>query len=729
MLSVLLIIQCVSIALLGIESIYIFFQWKNKQQSYLFMYCLATLINNFGYWIEMTAKTAGESMIGIKVCYFGKVWIPLSFFLIVMEFCGLKLPKVFYAVLTAFHSTIFLLVLTFEHHSLFYTTKEFVETGLYPHFEFGHAFIYNLYLFLIEGYVVVGVFAIYLKLQQDLEEKYRRTMYVFLAASVVMIVGFGFTLTKWIPGYDSTAIGYFISGIIMFRAIFRYRIMDTLALVQDYVADTLSEGLLAIDKNGKVVYCNEVIEKIHPDIQQEENRVIDEIRERAFSHEVINVDGKIYETKLEPLIHGGEEQGNLYILSDVTERYQYMEELKKQKEIAEAANASKSAFLSIVSHEIRTPMNAVVGMTDLLLQDDLTEKQRKYMQNIKHSGTALVMIINDILDQSKIEAGKMEIVESSYEIRPLVEDVRMIIENRIGSKEIELRIDLDEKIPRCIMGDALRIRQILINLMNNAVKFTESGYIQLSAKVLEETQEAYRIRFGVKDSGQGIREEDLEKLGKAFSQVDVQKNHSKEGTGLGLSISKDFIAMMGGELKVQSTYGEGSEFYFVIEQKKSAEPEGSDAHVKCSWKVEEFKAPGGKALVVDDTSMNLMVMRNMLKHLEMTAVAAQSGEKAMELVKEEKYNAIFMDYMMPGMDGVETTACIRKLAEEQTDEKEAEYFRNVPIIALTGDVSEETQKLFQNAGINDFIEKPVVFDKVKGSLLKWLPEELIQYEK
>ena len=374
-------------------------------------------------------------------------------------------------------------------------------------------------------------------------------------------------------------------------------------------------------------------------------------------------------------------------------------------------------------------MNAVVGMTDLLLQDDLTEKQRKYMQNIKNSGSALVMIINDILDQSKIEAGKMEIVEAPYEIRPLVEDVQMIIENRIGSKSIRLMVQIDEKIPGLLVGDALRIRQIFINLMNNAVKFTESGYIQLSAKVVEETEDGYRIRFGVKDSGQGIREEDLEKLGKAFSQVDVQKNHSKEGTGLGLSISKDFIALMGGELKVESEYGKGTEFFFTILQKKATEQKESGERVKCTWKVENFKAPGAKALIVDDTEMNLMVMRNMLKHLGMTAVTAGSGEAAMELVGEDTFQAIFMDYMMPGMDGVETTDRIRKLASEQSDEGRGAYYKSVPIIALTGDVSEKTQELFRIAGINDFIEKPVAFDKVKKSLLKWLPEEVIEYEK
>ena len=729
MLRVLLILQCISVALLGLESIYIFLEWKTKQQSHLFLYCVAALINNLGYLMEMTAETAREAMRGVQFCYFGKVWIPLSFFVMVMEMCEIKLPKKVYAILAAIHSSIFILVLTSSRHSLYYATKTYVSDGFFPHYVFGHSMIYNSYMLLVESYIVVGFFVLIRRLQQELSKKYKRTLWYFFAATVVMSLGFALCMINLVPGYDTTCIGYLIASIIMFVAIFKHKIMDTLSLVRDYVADTLSEGLVAVNRNGRVIYYNDSMKKIYPDIEEKNEEVLKEIRGKITDHEVLKKEDCIYEAKLEPLMHGGDFQGNLYVLSDVTERYQHMEELREQKEIAEAANASKSAFLSIVSHEIRTPMNAVVGMTDLLLQDDLTEKQRKYMQNIKNSGSALVMIINDILDQSKIEAGKMEIVEAPYEIRPLVEDVQMIIENRIGSKSIRLMVQIDEKIPGLLVGDALRIRQIFINLMNNAVKFTESGYIQLSAKVVEETEDGYRIRFGVKDSGQGIREEDLEKLGKAFSQVDVQKNHSKEGTGLGLSISKDFIALMGGELKVESEYGKGTEFFFTILQKKATEQKESGERVKCTWKVENFKAPGAKALIVDDTEMNLMVMRNMLKHLGMTAVTAGSGEAAMELVGEDTFQAIFMDYMMPGMDGVETTDRIRKLASEQSDEGRGAYYKSVPIIALTGDVSEKTQELFRIAGINDFIEKPVAFDKVKKSLLKWLPEEVIEYEK
>lgn len=408
-----------------------------------------------------------------------------------------------------------------------------------------------------------------------------------------------------------------------------------------------------------------------------------------------------------------------------------LEQVREEKRKAEEANASKSAFLSIVSHEIRTPMNAVVGMTELLLREELTDKQRKYLLNIKNSGEALVMIVSDILDQSKIEAGKMDIVEDAYELRPMLDDVRMIIENRIAEKPIHLIYDIDEHIPQIIVGDSLRMRQILINLMNNAVKFTEQGYIELRIGIVKEEEQKLLLRFSVKDSGQGIRKEDLNRLFQAFSQVDAKKNHSKEGTGLGLSISADFVHMMGGQLDVASEYGKGSEFFFTIYQGIPATKEACETLKKPVWVSDNFTAPEARILIVDDTEINLMITESILEPLQMQIDTAESGMKALEMVQNNRYHAIFMDYMMPYMDGVETTEKVRKLAESAAasgKEELAEYYRTVPIIALTGDASDETREKFKLAGMDDFTEKPVVTDSLKKLLLKWLPENLVLHK-
>lgn len=382
-----------------------------------------------------------------------------------------------------------------------------------------------------------------------------------------------------------------------------------------------------------------------------------------------------------------------------------LEQVKEEKQKAEEANASKSKFLSVVSHEIRTPMNAIVGMTEILLNDDLDEKQRKYLTNIKSSSKSLVLILNDILDISKIEAGKMQIIEQPYKLPPVLDDVRMIIENRIGNKPIKLIYDIDEKIPDMLYGDGLRIRQILINLLNNSVKFTDSGEIRLTIKQLSADSKNMSLKFQVNDTGQGIKEDDLSKLFKAFSQVDQKKNYGKEGTGMGLSISSELISLMGGHIEVASKYGKWTEFNFTINQGFVNEESVSESNKTLNL------IKGFRVLVVDDSIINLEIAKEIFEMLDVQADIAESGEEALKMICENSYNVIFTDYIMPVMNGVELTIKIREMS--------GDYFKKVPVIAFTGDTSEETKNEFKRAGINDFMEKPIDVDKLCKITEKW----------
>ncbi len=396
-----------------------------------------------------------------------------------------------------------------------------------------------------------------------------------------------------------------------------------------------------------------------------------------------------------------------------------VKQIELEKEKAEAANKSKSDFLSHMSHEIRTPMNSVIGMTDVLLRTDLDQEQQRYLNHIKISGNALLSIINDILDLSKIEAGKMELVETVYDAYSEMDNIRVIIENRIGNKPITLNYDIDDKFPPILYGDVIRIRQVLINLLNNAVKFTERGSVTLGVKVISQEADNIELEISVADTGVGIRQEDLSKLFDEFKQLDLKNNLGKEGTGLGLTISSQLISLMGGSLKVESEYGKGSRFYFSIRQRLVSHEEYDK--LKKESEIQEFVAPEARILIVDDDMMNLKVAEKLLEPYGMKIYTADGGQRAIDMATANRYDLIFMDHMMPVVDGLEATKKIRNIKDD--------YYKSLPIIALTANAMVENREMFFEAGITEILTKPIEMDKMVRILIKYLPKEAIYHSK
>lgn len=699
-----LIIQYLSIALLLILSIYIFYKWKTRTQGLLLLNCIVTLINNAGYLCVMLAKDSNASLLGIQLSYLGRVWIPYTLILFSLDLCRIDIKKKLMGLLALIHTSVYFLVLFAKFIPLYYSSITFIEDGLFPHNKYGHGIAHYLYTFLLICYIVIGL-NILIKATKYEEDKIRRWRLLWVTSAIaVECIFYILELTGVGGAYDTTVVGYAIASLMMAVAIFRYDLMDTLQLVRDYVLDELSQGIIAIGEDEIIEYYNKPALKILPELETQPEKVLPLIKKNADEGRSMEIGERIYTPMRKDLEEDGKKKGEIFVFIDDTEDIRHMEMLQKEKAKAEEANLSKSRFVSVVSHEIRTPMNAIVGMTDILLssKDSLSEKQLQYLKTIETSGKALLDIVNDILDMSKLEKGKMEIIESEYDIRKTISDIVFLIENRVGGKDIKIVVDIDKSIPSLLIGDALRIRQILINLMNNSVKFTEKGSITLSIVKDDKTDDEYILTFSVSDTGQGIKEEDLKKLGEAFSQVDTKKNYGKEGTGLGISISKDFIALMGGRLMVESEYGKGTRFFFTISQKKVKEKrEEKEDKTNVSFN-------GEKVLIVDDTEINLMVMEELLTPLNLSVTCTDCGEKALEIIDHESFSIIFMDYIMPGKNGIETTKDIRERGIE------------TPIIALTGDTEEETRKEFILAGSNDILSKPVEYEKMKNLLNLYL---------
>ena len=399
--------------------------------------------------------------------------------------------------------------------------------------------------------------------------------------------------------------------------------------------------------------------------------------------------------------------------------------LKQQIELADSANRAKSEFLSNMSHEIRTPINAVLGMNEMILRDAKDKKILDYAGDVRSAGRTLLSLVNTILDFSKIESGKMEILPVVYDTASLVNNLVNSISERARDKGLKLVTAIDETMPCTMFGDDVRLSQVIMNLLTNAVKYTKEGKVTLSIKTKSRTEEEIELAVEVRDTGIGIRREDMDKLFESFERLEEKRNRNIEGTGLGMAIVSRLLQMMDSKLEVESKYGEGSCFSFVIKQRIiDAEPLGDyrERIRENQSRESEEECPrmeGARILVVDDYDMNLSVMRNFLGLYGIVPDLAVSGAEAIEAVNRKPYHIIFLDHMMPGLDGIETLARLREyhLLRE-----------GMIVIALTANAVVGARETYIEAGFDDYLTKPIEVKKLEETLLHYLPKELVHYD-
>jgi len=400
--------------------------------------------------------------------------------------------------------------------------------------------------------------------------------------------------------------------------------------------------------------------------------------------------------------------------------------VEQQKEEIERIARSKDAFFANMSHEIRTPINTIIGLNEMTLREDISDEIAENAINIQNASKMLLTTINDILDLSKLESGKMEIVQTQYELSSMLSDLVNLIWVRAYQKELEFKVDIDRDLPSMLCGDEVRIKQIVGNMLTNAVKYTEKGSVTLTAKGERLSSDAILLRISVADTGTGIRKENLDDLFSSFKRVDEKANCKIEGTGLGLAISKQLVEMMGGKISVDSVYHKGS--VFTIELKQgivSIQPVGiinfaaqKQLNRRTRYK-QRFAAPEARILVVDDNDMNRMVAVKLLRSTKVQVETADSGRECLRKTAEKPYHVILMDHMMPGMDGEETLKAVRSQAKG--------FCQKVPVLALTANVMSNAEQLYRDMGFDGYLAKPVNAALLEAGLLKYLPQELVQY--
>ena len=401
----------------------------------------------------------------------------------------------------------------------------------------------------------------------------------------------------------------------------------------------------------------------------------------------------------------------------------YNLKLSEAAQQANQANEAKSYFLSTMSHDIRTPMNAILGLNEMVLRESLDENVRMYSENIRTAGNTLLGIINDILDFSKIEAGKMEIINVDYSFVSLLNDLVNMVQKKAEDKGLSFNLDVDRNIPTVLNGDEVRIKQIIINVLSNAVKYTKQGSVtfSLNSRRIEDKPDSIMLRVSVQDTGIGIKPEDMDRLFVAFERIDEKSNRNIEGTGLGMTIVQRFLAMMGSSLEVKSEYGRGSVFSFEIEQKVIKwDPVGNYEEAfyrSLKERVnyhEKFTAPHARVLVVDDTPVNLTVFTNLLKQTALQIDTAESGDECIALFTQKHYDVIFLDHMMPDKDGIETLREMKAIDETPN--------KDTPVICLTANAVSGMREIYTKAGFDDYLTKPIDAERLEMMLLQYLPK-------
>lgn len=697
----------------------------SKKQERVFFAAVGMFVLVYAYTMELKAVTLAEKIFSIKFQYIGKSCVIVGFFLFVLKFSDIKIKQWVENTITGFAIFLMTFILTCDRHTLFYKSYKLVEYENWTGIELEKGFLY--YVYMIYTYTLVAVYCFYtikssLKNAKDTREASKNAKVVIISGSV-LFASFIIYILGATEGFDPIPFAILCTGAAVIISTMRYEMFDVEAAALENIVDITQNVQFIFNNEFKVLYINKAAKDIFKVEEEGKSHISIMIKEIFESNESqFKYDDRVFEVQKSEVKCKGAIRGYVMTLIDVTESYQNMKALEELKEEAEAANNAKSSFLANMSHEIRTPLNAIIGITDIILNNDnVDEKIFEHVRDISLSGRTLLSIINDILDFSKIESGNVELVSEVYELGLIMAEMQTLINTKLGDKPVTFKINVDENVPAKLVGDELRIKQILLNLLGNAAKFTNEGMIGLNISWDDNMQ---LLKLVISDTGIGIKKENLSKLFESFKRFDLKKNRSIEGTGLGLTICRRFVEAMSGSISVESEYGRGSVFTVIIPQmKEGADYYGKQAHTKNTYEAESrrnyrFTAPKAKVLVVDDNAVNLKVAVGLLEKNGLSIDTAVSGRECIKMAEAEKYDIIFLDHMMPEMDGEETLIELRK--------SNVDWCRDATVIVLTANVVGNAEERYRSMGFDGYIAKPIEIEKLENVLFDNLPKSMIK---
>lgn len=731
MYTVLLVLQIIGVIMAILCIVIVGLAKPSSLQKLLLLVSVMVFASSIGYLFEMCSRSLEAAILATKIQYIGNCFIGVLYMSFILRYCNYKFPKYLFPAMLGFSIVSFIVTMTMDYHNVFYSSVKYTYSGLFPHLVIEKGFFY--YLFVISLIIIfIAIILITYNYRKKSGNAWSKGIFSIMFIGLLPSVGLLIYFSGVVEGYDPTPLSLVLSCMLMLVMIYRYKLFDVIGFVKENIVETMGEAVIVTDHEFSYMYANKGAIQLFPELVDfEKGRNIKEASD--FLNDMFNSSNKFtfnradkfYEVSISEIYDKGVKKGLTALIFDDTANHKYMEELIELKNKADVANKAKNKFLANMSHEIRTPMNAIIGMADIIIRDTENERILENAVNIKNAGKSFISIINDILDLSKIESGKMEIINEPYSLSKAIYEIDNLIKLRIKDKPVTFEITIDENIPDSFYGDEVRLKQVLINLLNNAVKFTDYGKISLKLGFEIIDAEKGRLKAVVEDTGCGIKDKNIQLLFKSFQRIDTKKNILIGGTGLGLSICKSIVELMDGNIGVKSKYKEGSSFYFDVVQKYYATEQSALKAFEESrvYKRTEqnnkslFIAPKAKILVVDDNIINIKVMEGILEPYKMKIETATSGYECLDILEKEKFDIIFMDHMMPGLDGIETLKRIRSM--------EGEYYRAVPVIALTANVVSGIRDKFLSEGFNDYISKPIDTAVINKCIKNILPKDFI----